>query len=195
MPTGYTNKIYSGKPQTFGEFAISCARAFGALVEMRDDNPDAPIPFEIKPDEYHRKALEEAQKKLGALCVVSAEDAATEAEREFQRVETQWKKSRAERLSLSDRYVAMLDQVNAWSPPTEDHKALKEFMVQQITESIRFDCSTSWPYPVQQSGSEWLKAERARATRDVDYHREEWDKACRRAAERTAWLRALRASL
>ena len=47
MPIGYTSKLHDGD-QPFNEFIMSCARAFGALVTMRDDPNDAPIPeFEV----------------------------------------------------------------------------------------------------------------------------------------------------
>ena len=35
MPTGYTDKIKDGI--TFKEYAMGCARAFGALITMRDN--------------------------------------------------------------------------------------------------------------------------------------------------------------
>jgi len=37
MPTGYTADLNDGKQVTFQEFTMKCARAFGALIEMRDD--------------------------------------------------------------------------------------------------------------------------------------------------------------
>ena len=43
MPTGYTADIQDGKITTLREYALSCARAFGALIMMRDDPHDAPI--------------------------------------------------------------------------------------------------------------------------------------------------------
>lgn len=33
MPTGYTAKIHDGGSRTFPEFALECARAFGALIQ------------------------------------------------------------------------------------------------------------------------------------------------------------------
>ena len=37
MPTGYTLDLYNGKDITFEEFVLKCARAFGALIDMRDE--------------------------------------------------------------------------------------------------------------------------------------------------------------
>lgn len=53
MPTGYTVGIADGKITTFEQYAMTCARAFGALVMMRDDPFDAPIPEEIKVADYY----------------------------------------------------------------------------------------------------------------------------------------------
>ena len=58
MPTGFTCDIKDGI--TFERFALNCARAFGALINMRDDSLDAEIPDEIKPSDHHVKALAEA---------------------------------------------------------------------------------------------------------------------------------------
>ena len=44
MPTGYTYDLYDGKDIEFPDFVMKCARAFGALIEIRDDPMDAAIP-------------------------------------------------------------------------------------------------------------------------------------------------------
>ncbi len=53
MPTGYTQAIVDNPNLSFKSFVLQCSRAFGALVTMRDDDNNAPIPDEIKPDDYH----------------------------------------------------------------------------------------------------------------------------------------------
>lgn len=62
MPTGYTAAVCDGKITEFPAFALQCARAFGALITMRDDAMNAPIPEEIKPDtSYYDKNISEAE--------------------------------------------------------------------------------------------------------------------------------------
>jgi hypothetical protein len=65
MPTGYTAKLYDGD-QKFQDFAMECARAFGALIEMRDEPMNAKIPETFEPSEHHVNGLERA-KKAGGL--------------------------------------------------------------------------------------------------------------------------------
>jgi len=60
MPTGYTYPVVEGKITEFSDFALSCARAFGALITMRDDPHDTPIPETFEPSDYNAKKLAEA---------------------------------------------------------------------------------------------------------------------------------------
>lgn len=69
MPTGYTADLME-KGMEFKPFVLQCARAFGALITMRDDSLDAPIPEKFEPDDYHIKKLAEAiqeQKRLQSM--------------------------------------------------------------------------------------------------------------------------------
>lgn len=62
MPTGYTAAIADGID--FKTYALSCARAFGALVEMRDEPANAPIPEEFKPSSYYVTSLASAREEV-----------------------------------------------------------------------------------------------------------------------------------
>ena len=76
MPTGYTAAIKDGI--SFNEYALSCARAFGALIMMRDEPADAPIPDEFKPSDYHFKKIEEAKAELARLRAMSPDEAVSQ---------------------------------------------------------------------------------------------------------------------
>ena len=64
MPTGYTSDIYDGKDISFREYALKCARNFGAYVEMRDSSLDTEMPTEFEPSTYYRDKLDEALKRV-----------------------------------------------------------------------------------------------------------------------------------
>jgi len=66
MASGYVHKMLDDK-QDFRTFAMSCARAFGALITMRDEPADAPIPDEFKPDPYHMERNRRGTCHRGAL--------------------------------------------------------------------------------------------------------------------------------
>lgn len=194
MPTGYTAAIADGL--TFEQFAMQCSRAFGALVTMRDEPTDAPIPDHIAPESYYQEWLEREHVELNRLLSFTEADIEREAEAEYQRqVE-----AHAERMKtaadLRAKYESMLASVNAWAPPTAEHQGLKDFMIQQITESIRFDCNTSYDEPPQRKApAKWIADKLEHVRGNLALYESENRKEVERAASRTAWIQALRASL
>ena len=69
-------------------------------------------------------------------------------------------------------------------------------MIQQITESIRFDCGTSYlTKPKLLTATEWLNKKTEIALHDIEYHSEENAKEVQRTNERTSWVRELKNSL
>lgn len=53
MPTAYTADIAKGI--TFKQYAMNCARAFGALIDLRDKPANCEIPDVVYPSDYHLK--------------------------------------------------------------------------------------------------------------------------------------------
>jgi hypothetical protein len=193
MPTGYTAKLHAGE-QKFPDFALQCARAFGALIEMRDEPTNAKIPETFEPSEHHVKGLEKAKKERAGLEKLTIEQAEKKAEAHYKRELKHHKESELKRQAMKLRYEGMLKQVDRWRPPTTEHREFKEFMRSQLSESINFDCSPT-PAPTKMDGATWLKKQIEHAAWEVEYHSDEGMKEVERAKERTQWVRALRKSL
>lgn len=195
MATSYTADLNDGKQVTFEEFAMKCARAFGALVEMRDDPLDAPIPDEFRPSNYHLEAIKAAEKRLSEVEKWSDARAEREAKKAY-REELHSAKQYAEKNVKSGRaYTGMLKQVGKWVPPTKDHEGLKGFMVEQLTESLEFDCLHTPTVPQQISGKQYRAQLIKNARRDIAYHTKESKSEVRCSRERSEWVRSLRQSL
>lgn len=193
MPTGYTSKLYDG-PQGFRDFALRCARAFGALTMMRDESLDAAIPDTFEPSDYHIKALAKARADLAEVETWDEPEAQRRADTSHERQHADWAKAKASAEERAARYDAMAALVEAWSPPSGDHVNCRAFMLDQLRESKDFDCHV-WEEPTRRTGSEF-KAERlASLTHDIAYHEREGAAERERAAERTRWVSALRGSL
>ena len=194
MPSGYTAPIYEGKDIEFPEFVMGCARAFGALIDLRDEPADAPIPDEITPSPYYQQNLDRARRRLAEVEAWSDERAAVEAARSNEEAVRDAIKANARSDALRGRYEAMLDQVEAWEPPTPEHEELKNFMASQIRDSIKHDCyETDIPEPV--TAEEHKARELNYARQQVGYYEREMNAEAGRARGRTEWLRALRGSL
>lgn len=194
MPTGYTADVVDGKVTEFKDFAMQCARAFGALIMMRDDPLNAPIPDEFAPDtRYYDERIAAELKRLGevqAMTDAEAEQAAKDAHQKAL-------DSRADYLARKDaeasRLNTMLAKVRAWTPPSPDHEEMKRFMVEQITVSM--PGSYAPEIPVLLDGATWRKQESDRLAKSIAYDKNERAKEIERATGRSAWLKQLRASL
>lgn len=195
MPTGYTADVQSGKITDFQTFALRCARAFGALIELRDEPSDAPIPSKLGRSDHHSKALREAAGRLQALKSMSAAGAQRAANEANKEAEAAHERRVAEKKMQRDRYEAMLAKVSAWTPPSADHVDLRDFMLQQLRESIDFDCGGRDEAPAPLSGPDWLAREIKSAEWSVAYHKREQRKEDERYSGRQEWIDKLRSSL
>lgn len=196
MPTGYTAAIKDGI--TFDQYALSCARAFGALINMRDEPASAEIPERFEPSPYHMDTLEQIQARMNEVEAMTPEQCSAVEESEHKEATARTLKAIEAAKQLRGKYSAMLDQVDQWQPPTDDHAELKRFMRDQITESMKFDCDTSFykrSMPRRITPEQW-KADRIKAMRrDYAYHEKAYIEEVDRIEKRNKWLAALRESL
>lgn len=173
MPTAFTAMI-GEENATFNEFVWACARGFGALLCMRDDRGDSPIPLKLESNGYYESALQNAKTELEelqakpdsyfeSLSVKEAVDSPLELQhRELKRQE------------LLKKYESALKDVVEWQVPSQEHVKLKEFMLNQLKESITYDCVLqrvkSKDEPVTLSASD-IKAMRVKSARSsVQYY-------------------------
>ena len=194
MPTGYTLDLYDGKDITFEEFVLKCARAFGVLIDMRDEPIDAPIPERFEPSDYHLKELERAKKRLKEIKKWDEEKAEQEAERAYRDALKKREEFIKKNKLIRKRYEDMLSKVQKWKPPTIEHESLKQFMIQQLVESIEYDCFIP-EMPQHLSGEEYKEQQIKKALSDIDYHEREYAEEVNRVYERNKWLLSLRESL
>lgn len=197
MPTGYTADVQSGKVTDFSEFALDCARAFGACITMRDEPSGTPIPDAFTANtSYHDNALSAAREAMSEALDLTDGQCEERAEAEHTNAVAAHHERMAEKEQQRIRYQKMLEPAEAWVPPTEEHKKFKNFMVTQLRESIDFDCGKSYyTHPDKLTGHQWRKNQIDKANRDIEYHTEERQKEIERVSNRNEWLRALRQSL
>lgn len=196
MPTIYTSDIRDGI--SFKTFALNCARAFGACVEIRDEpGGGEKIPEAFKASDYHLKKAIEDYNKLLVLNNMTPAEAEREALAAWQQAEKYRLAKLEEIKNLRASYEAMLVQVIAWAPPTADHAGLRDFMIKQIEISIECDCRTICSIAPRKrlTGSEWAAQQRDELLELIADSEREYANEVRKAAERTAWVQALKMSL
>jgi hypothetical protein len=192
MPTAYTAPIYLNEPITFRQFALRCAKRFSSA---RDEDLNAPLPEEFIPDPEIRTKLTElrwelsqAQKRTDAEWENIATEHNLHAAASHQRAA---EKSNA----LRERYISMLQQVDAWKSPTPDHDGLQAFMKQQLETSLK-RVSSQRPLSEYLYTSTQCKADTLQGlVEDIAKYEARWAEACERAKKSNQWVRDLLASL
>ena len=198
MPTGYTSEIGTKDNLTFKEFTLKCARAFGACIHQRDDASDI-LPQKQKVDNYHISQLNAAIKKLKTFKKTSKKVLRQKMERDFLKRNKELLISIEKTHALQNKYKLMLKKVNNWIPPSTEHDGLKKFMIEQIAESIKWDCSTSYQEEglsrEKESFEEHYVAELKSLEDDIKYHEKKYNEDVERTNKANQWIEDLYNSL
>lgn len=197
MATGYTHGVKDGTVTKFNEFAWECARAFGALVLMRDDPHGTPIPERFEPNTGHYdKDIARYEAELAEVEAWSTDDAiAAQQAAGLERVEGDAERDR-ERHLAAERYNRMIAQVEEWEPPSDDHQGLKDFMLEQLTSSMQFDCTKfSMVEPDPLPPAEYKAGRVAEIREQLSRTRQLRAEEIERTESRNEWLRLLRESV
>lgn len=197
MPTGYTAKIEEGC--TFEEFILGCAKAFGALISMRDEPADKPIPDKFEESTYHKDEYNKSVSELKKYEKMSIAEADEEAEKEYQ-LKIKERKNYLEEVDQKENlYKAMIEKVNNWVSPGSDHDELKSFMLQQIDISMDKGSAAKFCEKdpiIKLSGQQWLHDKLTKIkSKDIEYHMKEWKEETRRTADKNEWVELLRKSI
>ena len=206
MPTGYTQGILDGTITDFKGFASTCMRAFGAAMHMRDEGLNEEY-RPAEPSDYHQKQivkwtedLEMAQRKDPKMFYYEhIEDLKSDiADNEKKIVER-----KAQRAKLD----ALLAEAQQWTPSTEEHQNFKNFMIQQLEETIKWDGDWKW-YQEElvkaqskleaaknrdiETYSEVLKEERiGYIQKQIDYHTEHHNEDVKKCNDSNQWVKQL----
>lgn len=195
MPTGYTAAVADGSITTLRDFALRCSRGMGALVTMRDEPFDAPVPTRLEPSRWNEERLAETEAKLAELRAMGPGEKAEVAAAAQAKARASWREGQARKAEQRGRYQAMLERVKAWRTEAE---GIRSFMLEQLEMSIEGDCPPIDEFdaePPTQTADEWWRNALADAERLLAYHTRAHGEELERTAERNRWLAALWASL
>lgn len=193
MPTGYTADVKDGKITHFEDFALLCARAMGACIMQRDD-PMHDLPKPEPMSDHYPKALAKAEADLKKYSNMSIEEATAEAHKKYLSDVEYYERQKEENRQVHHRYTDMLYYVRKWNPPTKDHTGFKEFMIEQLNESIKWDIHEP-TNPTLMSGAEYRKAQIEKCAHDVSYYKVQLEEELKRYEGRKEWIEALYKSL
>lgn len=193
MPTGYTHQVLEGC--TFKQFIMSCARNFGALIDMRDEPMNAEIPEKFEVSDYYPQKIAALERELIALKGMPDDEVRRRYQAVVEDVRRYNREQRRNKTSSLKNYQAMLSETHRWQPPSPDHEELKRFMVSQLEQSIEWDCMVYEKALPAKSHAEWRQSRIDELERDITYSRKAYREEVERVESRNQWLSQLRSSL
>ena len=199
MPTGYTAKLVEDG-QKFPEFVLTCARAFGALISLRDE-PLEPVPEGFEPSSsgttYHLDGITRAKDLLAKLKAMTFEEQQTYGEAirlaELKNTRSYMEKCEAE----NERVNTMIAEVTAWEPPSSEHVQLKEFMLSQLKVSLNDGSYYTKQLAATEASTpqKFYDAALEGAKHDIDYHEKHLLEDNERTKGASVWVKQLQDSL
>ncbi len=193
MPTGYTAGILEG--ETFEQYALQCAKAFGALVMMRDEPSDAPIPDQFEPSPYYKEQLEKAKKEFARLNDLTKKGWEKEWNEQYELTIKSNESYRRKNNEDRAKYEAMLVKAKSYKAPTPDHQNYANFLVSQIEESIKFDCGYKYPDPIKLPLDIFISESLKKAQDNIIYYNKSYCEELDRIESRNNWIKELKKSL
>ena len=195
MPTGYTADIK--KDISFEDFVLGCARHFGPCMDRSGGEPKLRQNTEIA---YYEEKLLENLAYFGYL--QSLDDAQQEEfgneerNKDIARIRSELDAAQ----TLLTKYELMAQKIGAWEPPTPNHVNLKEFMTEQIVESIRCDCDPTFytrllQAAVTKTPLDFYREALAEAEQECRYIENELNDSKVRVKEANDWIIQLYKSL
>ena len=196
MPSGLTCSIYDGSDMTLRGFALTCVRQLGAGYVVTDQG-EKRMPLykapELEVSDYHPKHMKQCEEDLAywkkvkddpELCKRLYDEAHMKREIE----NTQSKDNKEE---IKARYMKMIEKVES-RELDEKYASLKELMLEQLHESMDWDCKPTLPNEAPMpSVEDWVNSRIELAEWRINYHKEEWEKEKQRVADTNAYLKGL----
>lgn len=195
MPSGYTEGILSGTINDLNDFIWTCARGFGAFITQKDNIDEPPI-LKEKPNPYYKNKIKQLLNEQQKYNEYTDNDWQSTY---LKYIEDQLKDiddNIKEKIESKEKYENILNQVKEWIPPNENFHELKSFMINQIEESIDFDCDTSfWQERKNKISNLKLEQYKRNVLNDINEslisNKEYYDKEVQRVKERNQWKQQL----
>ncbi|HHT97265.1 MAG TPA: hypothetical protein GXZ90_05170 [Clostridiales bacterium] len=197
MPTGYTAYIEDGEIANGKDFLLKCARAFDFSIDMKEDSLDIDIPISFEPNTYYKEQLEKSYKELEKCKTMTIEEAQNIIDAEYDENQKYHADAIIKSREINDRYARIRDEVDKWTPPTQEHNNLKEFALNQIDISINnmeHYHQTELGKP-KRTAKEYIAIMLKMANENIEYYLKNWNEEVKRTDERNKWINDLRESL
>lgn len=199
MPTGYTYKITDKDRYpnfTPKDFILGCAEQFAGYKDTEQEIYDS---FKTS-IQYHQENLVKAEERLAQEESKAREDYIKEIEELNERSLRSYNKSIMNVEEMVADYDKFIEAVVAWEVPTENHKGLKDFCLQQLEASKKHDAYKPLdPFVFdindEEQVNKYIRDSKKHIQDNIDYHKVKLDELFELREEAIKWRKDLIESL
>lgn len=197
MPTGYTAGVMDGTITEFKDYAFQCARAFGALVTLRDEpmTPDIPT---LKVEDYYLAEVKRAEKEVEKISTMTSKQIEAEFLKHKAREIKYHTKGIKDQEKVRKRYSKMLEEAKKFVAPTDEHVKYRDFLISQLEESLNWDCGSNYHQEQltrvkrKKSARAWHREALTEAKYQLKYARKSLKEEIERVKSRNDWISQLK---
>lgn len=202
MPTGYTAYIKDGKITSGKEFLKLCTRAFGIVVDLKDESLDVPTPNHFEPHPYYEKAYKDSLVSREKAYSMTLEEVKEDIISKYND-----NKGRAEKIlekykDEDKKYLKVREEVEKWIPPTSEHENLKKFCLEQIDMSLNTSLYEWYEKDINKeldtsddTIKKYIDILRDNADEKLKRAYKNWQEELRRVEEKNLWMKQFLDSL
>lgn len=196
MPTGYTAYIEDGQITTGKKFLLLCSRGFGVAIDLKDEPLNVPTPTKFEPNKWYKDQLDKSLKHLEKITEMSMEEVKGMMIDDFDNNKKSISKCLKEANEKKTKYEKVCSEVESWIPPTEEHKGIKDFALEQIDMCVESERDIS--RYMEELQEELIVTEDgvkkyyndllSNAKWKVEYYTEKWEGEKELAAKKTKFM-------
>ena len=200
MPTGYTDRLLSGKDKTLKDFVLTCARSFAPCIGT-DDSLDIKIPEEFKIDSYFEEQFLKSKNELEQFLLLDNEQITAKFFNDLNKQILTIQDIIRDNEKNNDIIKNMMELVSEWIPPSKQYDNLKLFVLDQLSMSIE---SNKWfedrinelkirqeNFDLDSYYNETIK----QLNKNLRDNHERWGEELSRISYNNRWIKQLRKSL
>jgi len=189
----FTQSIKYGAEMSAAEFIVGWAKLRGGLAHMREEPLDAPIRM-LAMSPYRESALKRAKENLEKYKNMTLEEAEAAIEEGYQKSIEHQKVMDEQRALQKQKFVALMEEVNKWEPPTLQHLTIKEDALSDLKSAIK-DCECTPYEPEKMGAQEYIDMWVENYEKEVAYHEKTLADEKQAVEEKNKWIKDLLASV
>lgn len=189
----FTQSIKYGAEMSANEFILGWAKLRGGLAHMRDEPADSLIRLcAVSP--YRESALKRAKENLEKYKNMTLEEVEAAIEEGYQQSLNHQKVMNEQRELQKQKFVALMEEVNKWEPPTLQHLTIKEDALSDLKSAIK-DCECTPYEPEKMDAQEYIDMWVKNYEKEVAYQEKALADEKQAVEERNKWITDLLSSL